>query len=154
MNWGIFIYMRIIITESKLERLKEFVKTNDIKSTIKLMGGVDTFRKVLNVETPKDFLHQLFDGMSKSEIKGDTVYYFRKNYSLLLIKKIPNIDKIVIFSRYTEFWEPLKLVYGFNMSQIKKVFKEWFGETYGMNMKNVSVEPWYYNYDYPKENEQ
>lgn len=138
--------MRIIITESKLERLKEFVKSNDIKTSIRDMGGVDTFRKVLNVETPKDFLHQLFDGMEKKEIDGASIYYFRKNYSLLLVKKITNIDKIVIFSRYTEFWEPLKLVYGLNMNQIKRVLKEWFSETYGMgmNMKKVSVEPWHY----------
>ena len=49
--------MKIIITENKVEKLKSLIKNGGPRMVIQLMGGLDTFSKVLDIKGPMGFLH-------------------------------------------------------------------------------------------------
>jgi len=78
--------MKILITENKVERLKELIKTNGVNQVIDLMGGFDTFCKVMNIEGFMDFLH-LFDDLEQvqSEEKENlTLFRHKKGHNLMV----------------------------------------------------------------------
>ena len=72
--------MKIIITENKVERLKGLIKTNGVNQVIDLMGGFDTFCKVMNIDDFMDFLH-LFDDLEQvqsEENENLTLFRYKK----------------------------------------------------------------------------
>ena len=75
--------MKIIITQNKVERLKDLIKNIGTKQVINLMGGWDTFCKVMNIEGFMDFLH-LFDDLDV--VQSDK----KENFTL---GNKPNISK-------------------------------------------------------------
>ena len=85
--------MKIIITENRVERLKELIKTQGTDKTIKQMGGWDNFCKGLNIEGPivKDKASFLISGRRtyadvflglSDEFKGNSLYFYDLNAKL------------------------------------------------------------------------
>ena len=128
--------MKIIITENKVERLKELIKTNGVKQVIVLMGGFDTFCKVMKIESPMDFLH-LFDDLEEvqSEEKKDwTLFRYKKGNNLMIYDRK---SKEVYFS-YDEIWSFLEDKFGLYLNaDVQVVTKKWLGEVY--NLRGVTT---------------
>lgn len=118
--------MKIIITENKVEKLKELIKTQGVDTVIRLLGGWETFSKIFNIETPMDFL-QLFDGLSTvKSIKRPymTLYRYTEGQNILIYDK----DAKSLFVNWREMWKILKEMFGLTYSGIQKLIQKWTEE--------------------------
>ena len=84
--------MKILITENKLEKVlkqlgsKKTVHMLGTESTINNVGGWKNFCKILNIESPMDFLH-LFDDLEQvqsEEYKNQTLFRNKKGYNYIV----------------------------------------------------------------------
>ena len=129
--------MKIIITENKVERLKDLIKTNGVIQVIDLMGGWDTFCKVMNIEGPMDFLH-LFDDLDivQSEEKENlTLFRHKKGNNLMVYDRK---SKEVYISTY-DIWSFLDDKFDLTYSVIQGVTEKWLGEVY--NLRGITTKP-------------
>ena len=127
--------MKIIITENKVERLKELIKTNGVKQVIDLMGGFDTFCKVMNIEGPMDFLH-LFDDLDvvQSEEKEHwTLFRYKKGNNLMIYDR----KSKEVYISYDDIWSFLKDEFDLTTPVVQGVTKKWLGEVY--NVRGVTT---------------
>ena len=127
--------MKVIITENKVERLKELIKTNGVNQVIDLMGGFDTFYKVMNIEGPMDFL-QLFDDLEvvqSEENQNLTLFRYKKGNNLMIYVRINE----VVYICYREIWSFLVDKFGLNDSETQSLTQEWLGEVY--NLRGVTT---------------
>ena len=127
--------MKIIITENKVERLKGLIKTNGVNQVIDLMGGFDTFYKVMNIEGPMDFLH-LFDDLEvvqSEENQNLTLFRYKKGNNLMIYVRINE----VVYISYREIWSFLVDKFGLNDSETQSLTQEWLGEVY--NLRGVTT---------------
>jgi hypothetical protein len=129
--------MKIIITENKVERLKDLIKTNGVKQVIDLMGGFDTFCKVMNIEGFMDFLH-LFDDMEvvQSEEKEHwTLFRYKKGNNLMIYDRK---SKEVYFN-YDEIWSFLEDKFDLTTPVVQAVTKKWLGEVYNLSVSTTFI---------------
>ena len=127
--------MKVIITENKVERLKYLLNREGPKATIKLMGGFDTFCKVMNIEGPMDFLH-LFDDLEvvqSEENQNLTLFRYKKGNNLMIYVRINE----VVYICYREIWSFLVDKFGLNDSETQSLTQEWLGEVY--NLRGVTT---------------
>ena len=127
--------MKILITENKVERLKELIKTNGTRQVVNLMGGFDTFCKVLNINSPMDFLH-LFDDLEvvQSEEKKDwTLFRYKKGNNLMIYDRISN----EVYFSYDDIWSFLEDKFDLTTPVVQVVTKKWLGEVY--NLRGVTT---------------
>ena len=127
--------MKIIITENKVEKLKGLIKTNGVNRVIDLMGGFDTFCKVMNIEGPMDFL-QLFDDLEvvqSEENQNLTLFRYKKGNNLMIYER--RIE--VVYISYREIWSFLVDKIGLNDSETQSLTQEWLGEVY--NLRGVTT---------------
>ena len=124
--------MKIIITENKVERLKELIKINGTSQVVNLMGGFDTFCNVFNIESPMDFLH-LFDDMEvvQSEEKEHwTLFRYKKGNNLMIYDRKSNEVHI----SYDEIWSFLENKFDLTYPVVQAVTKKWLGEVYNLRV--------------------
>ena len=129
--------MKIIITENKVERLKDLIKNIGTKQVINLMGGWDTFCKVMNIEGFMDFLH-LFDDLDvvQSDKKENfTLFRYKKGDNLMIYDRI---SKEVYISTY-DIWSFLDDKFELTHPVIQGVTKKWLGEVY--NLRGITTKP-------------
>ena len=127
--------MKIIITENKVDKLKELIKTNGVKQVIDLMGGFDTFCIVMNINSPMDFLH-LFDDLDivQSEEKEHWTLFRYKKWNNLMV--YDRKSKEVYFS-YDDIWSFLEHKFDLTYPVVKVVTKKWLGEVY--NLRGITT---------------
>jgi len=128
--------MKIIITENKVERLKELIKINGTSQVVNLMGGFDTFCNVFNIESPMDFLH-LFDDMEvvQSEEKEHwTLFRYKKGNNLMIYDR--KSKEVYISNK--EIWSFLDGKFDLTYLVIQAVTKKWLGEVY--NLRGITTE--------------
>jgi len=128
--------MKIIITENKVDKLKELIKDIGTIRIVNLMGGFDTFCKVMKIDGFMDFLH-LFDDLEvvQSEEKKDwTLFRYKKGNNLMIYDRK---SKEVYFS-YDEIWSFLEDKFGLYLNaDVQVVTKKWLGEVY--NLRGVTT---------------
>ena len=128
--------MKIIITENKFkDTIKLSLKEYGTQTTIDNVGGLDNFCKVLNIESPMDFLH-LFDDLDvvQSEEREEwTLFRYRKGENLMIYNR-----KIqYVYFNYTEIWLVLIKKFGLKNSEIQELTQEWLDEVY--NLRGVTT---------------
>ena len=128
--------MKVLITENKFkDTIKLSLKEYGTQTTIDNVGGLDNFCKVLNIESPMDFLH-LFDDLDvvQSEEREEwTLFRYRKGKNLMIYnRKI----KYVYFN-YKEIWLVLIKKFGLKNSEIQELTQEWLDEVY--NLRGVTT---------------
>jgi len=132
--------MKIIITENTLEKVKNIIKRQGMNNTIQLMGGFDTFRKVLNINSYEDYLH-LFDDLEEvqSEEKEHwTLFRYEKGNNLMIYDRISK----EVYINYDEIWSFLKDKFDLTYPVVQAVTKKWLGEVYnlrGITTKNKKL---------------
>jgi hypothetical protein len=122
--------MKIIITENKVERLKELIKDIGTSQVVNLMGGFDTFCKVMNIEDFMDFLH-LFDDLEQvqSEEKENlTLFRYKKGHNLMVYDR--KSKEVYISNK--EIWSYLNGKFDLTYLVVQAVTKKWLGEVYDL----------------------
>ena len=119
--------MKVLITENKI---KNVLKQSGTEKTIKLLGGWENFCKVLNIETPMDFLH-LFDDLEqvKSEKKENwTLFRYKKGENLMIYDRK---NEIVYINNY-EIWLFLEDKFGLSYYETQRITQDWLDEVYNL----------------------
>ena len=126
---------KILKEESLRYSLIDEIKNNGIKETIKLVGGIDNLFKVLNVNSPMDFLH-LFDDMDvvQSEEESDLrLFRYKPKHNLMVYdRKIGDI-----YISYVEIWSVLEDNFGLKYSEIQELTNRWLDEVY--NLRGITI---------------
>jgi len=128
--------MKIIITENKLEKV---LKQSGTEKTIKLLGGLENFCKVFNVETPMDFLH-LFDDLEQvqsEEYENYTLFRYKKGNNYIIYDR----ENEEVYISYYEIWSFLEDNFGLDDYEIKSLTEGWLDEVY--NLRGVTTEKHY-----------
>jgi hypothetical protein len=133
--------MKMIITEDQQKlvssKLHDMIKKYGIKIASKSVGGSKNLLKILNINSPMDFLH-LFDDFDFDKIKHGipirnlTFFRYRPNNILLIY----NRKKREIYVNYDDIWSVLSDNFELEYSEIQKLLKIWLDKTF--NLKDVT----------------
>ena len=124
--------MKIIITENKFkDTIKLSLKEYGTQTTIDNVGGLDNFCKVLNIESPMDFLH-LFDDLDVVQSEQNeylTLFRYIKGDNLMIYERKSNVVRI----NYQEIWSILRSEFGLSPDETKSLTKKWLDEVYNLS---------------------
>lgn len=136
--------MKYIITESQNDNLKvllkQVIKSKGVLTTIKSVGGFDNFVKIMDVDSPRDFLNLFndLDAVQSGEDPDWTLFRFKPEHNLMIYNRRRDL---VYINRY-EIWEILKDIFVLIDFEVFKLIKEWLGEVYniwGVTPFDVSI---------------
>ena len=129
--------MKIIISESQNDNLKvllkQLIRSKGIQIAFSSVNGFDNFVKIMDINSPMEFLH-LFDDLEQvqSEEEPDwTLFRYKPKKNLMIYERKYDY----VFINYEEIWKPLLDVGLFN-PDIKELIKEWLSEVY--NLRGVT----------------
>jgi hypothetical protein len=131
---------KILKEESLRHSLIDELKNYGIIETSELVGGIDNLFKVLNVNSPMDFLH-LFDDLDQvqSEEKKDwTLFRYKPRHNFMFYDR----KNGYVYISYYEIWSVLKDNFGLNYSEIQQLTKRWLDEVY--NLKGITTKSTFY----------
>jgi hypothetical protein len=125
--------MKYIITESQELSLKNKLKNKlnnfGIEITSKIVGGKDNLFKLLNIESPMDFLH-LFDDLNVVESEEDpnwTLFRYKPKENLMTYDRKHNIIYISF-----KIWTILSITFKLEYSEIQQLTERWLSEEYDL----------------------
>lgn len=123
-----------IITEQQNNKLTidliNRIKSNGWDKTAKIVGGNENMVKILNINTPMDFLH-LFDDMDvvrSKKRRNWTLFRYIPHKNLMVYDKE---DGVVWFDN-SEIWSDLAIIFGLKNSEIKQITKDWLEKVYNL----------------------
>jgi hypothetical protein len=138
--------MKVIITENQLKLIKENVSNkarqiliDRIKSvgfikTSEIVGGLDSLMKILNINSPMEFLH-LFDDLDVVQSEENpvwTLFRYKPKHNLMIYERKYDY----VFINYDKIWEVLEDVFNLEYSEIKELTQEWLSSVY--NLRGVT----------------
>lgn len=143
--------MKIIITEDQFNLIKENkfildIKEFGFKEISELVGGNKNLLKLLEINTPEEFLslYNDLDVVQSEEKEGVTLYRYKKGYNLMRYdKKTRNID-----INYNDIWSVLINTFELNYGDIQALIKAWLETTYNLrgsipyHMRIEKTESW------------
>jgi len=116
-------------------RVMTMIKDLGVEKTFQMVGGFDNFKKIMNIETPMDYLH-LFNGMTpieSEEISGLYKYPYKENHNLMVFSYIVNrlyIDDAKIVDVLRDDFE-------LNNNDAINYLYDWLGQEY--NLKDFMI---------------
>ena len=121
---------KILKEETLKQSLMDEIKEIGFNDTANLVGGIDNLFKILNINTPMDFLH-LFDDLDvvQSEEESDWTLFRYKPKQNLMIYNRKNKD---VYIGYYEIWSVLENHFGLNNTEIQVLTEMWLGEVYNL----------------------
>ena len=125
---------KILKEETLKQNLIDEIKEYGFKDTAEMVGGIDNLFKVLNIETPMDYLH-LFDDLDvvQSEEKpGCTLFRYKPKHNFMI-----TIEKIV-YINYDEIWSVLGEHFELSYTETQELTKIWLNEVY--NLRGITTE--------------
>ena len=135
------IVKRVIKENALKSSLIDMIKNDGWKEATDMVGGEKNLIKLLNINTPMNFLH-LFDDLDvvQSEQNPDWTLFRYKPKKNLMIYNRKNDN---VYINYDEIWEVLEDVFNLEYSEIKDLTKEWLFEVY--NLRGITPKtprPW------------
>jgi hypothetical protein len=128
--------MKIIITENKFkDTIRLSLKEYGTQTTIDNVGGLDNFCKVLNIESPMDFLH-LFDDLEQVhslEEENWVLFRYKKGENLMIYDR----KSEDVYINYHEIWSFLEDKFGLNYDDIQSLTQKWLDEV--NNLRGVTT---------------
>ena len=118
------------VSNRRQEKLIHLIKSLGIDKASKAVGNIDNLFKVLNIETPMDFLH-LFDdlGVVQSEEKENwTLFRYTPKHNLIIYDR----ENDYVYFNYYEIWSFLEDGFGLNYSETQELTKTWLDEVYDL----------------------
>ena len=127
--------MKYIITEDQENTLgsllNQLIKSKGLGTTIKSVGGIDNFIKIMGMNSPMEFLH-LFDSLDVVQSEGNpdwTLFRYTPEHNLIVYDRA----KKHVYFNHEKIWTYLKEGFGLNHSEIQEFTKEWLSETYNLS---------------------
>ena len=123
--------MKIIIRDELVNNLREQIKRLGVSEVVKLVGGVDIFCKVLNIDGFMDFLH-LFDNLEQvqsEEKEYFTLFRYKKGNNLMIYDR----KSKEVYIDYDEIWSFLEDKFDLTFSVAQGVIKKWLDEVYNLS---------------------
>jgi hypothetical protein len=138
--------MKVIITENQLKLIKEDISNkarqiliDRIKSvgfikTSEIVGGLGNLMKILNINSPMEFLHFFddLDVVQSEEKPGWTLFRYKSKHNLMIHDR----KNKTVHINYEEIWKVLGNVFNLEWSKIDELLKEWLFEVY--NIRGVT----------------
>jgi len=128
------------VSNRKQEKLIVLIKTLGVTKASKAVGNIDNLFKVLDINSPMDFLH-LFDNLDvvqSEEEKNWTLFRYEPKQNLMVYNRKNDYVRI----NYNEIWSFLEEYFGLNYSQTQQLTEEWLSEVY--NLSNITTNSQFY----------
>ena len=126
---------KILKEETLKQNLIDEIKEYGFKDAAEMVGGIDNLLRILNINTPMDFLH-LFDDLDvvQPEEKPDwTLFRYKPKQNLMIYNRKNNY----VYINYDEIWSVLEEHFGLKYSEIQELTKMWLGEVY--NLRGITT---------------
>ena len=141
---NIYINMKYIITESQNNKLTsnliDRIKSDGWKKTARLIGGEKSLMKLLDINSPEDYL-ELFNDMDVTQSKKTpqlTIFRYGPRKTMLLDRRQWLDPEIQVDSDI--IWFPLKNYFGMDYLDSQKILKKWLKDSYGVEgLKPIPV---------------
>jgi hypothetical protein len=117
------------------EKLIDLIKTLGVTKASKAVGNIDNLFKVLDINSPMDFLH-LFDDLDvvQSDEKPNwTLFRYKPNHNLMIYNKSYGI----VYTNYDEIWGVLETVFGLYYNEIQELTEKWLRDVY--NLRRITT---------------
>ena len=121
-------------------RIHNMIKDLGVTNIINMVGGINNLFKLLDINSPTDFLH-LFDDLEQvqsEEEKDWTLFRFKPKHNLMIYDRK---YEVVYINKY-DIWSVLKDHFGLNNIEIQELTQEWLSEVY--NLSGVTTKPMAY----------
>jgi hypothetical protein len=122
----------LLIENQLRDELINIIKYDGWKDAIIYVGNNDNLKKVINFETPLDFLN-LFNDLEvvqSVEIDDYILFRYEKGKNLIAYNQKNGNGSI----NYYEIWSFLESYFGLKDNEIKELTKEWLSETYNLRV--------------------
>ena len=129
------IIRKILKEENLKQNLKQQVKDYGMQDAAELVGGMDNFLSLMNIESPVDFLH-LFDDMEvvqSKEEKDWTLFRYKPKNNIMVYDIIIN----EVYINYDEIWSVLQSHFDIHYFEIQELTKRWLVDVY--NLRNITI---------------
>jgi hypothetical protein len=124
------------VSNRRQEKLMGLIKDYGVDQASKAVGGIDNLFKILDINSPMDFLH-LFNGLEQvqSEEKKDwTLFRYKPRHNFMFYDR----KNKKVYISYRDMWVFLKENFGLTRSEIKTLTKEWLRKDY--NLRGIRTE--------------
>ena len=137
--------MKILISERQKNLLVEnqlrdelinIIKYDGWEDAIIYVGNTDNLKKVINFETPLDFLN-LFNGLEvvqSVEINDYILFRHEKGKNVIAYNQKNGNGYI----NYYIIWSFLESYFGLNYDEIQELTTEWLSEVYDLRVNNTT----------------
>lgn len=142
--------MKIIITEDRLDKLKELIKTQGVKKTAQLAGGINTLAKVLGFDTIPEYIYQYLTENTYPDYGWESHDFYREqvdkygDHQFYINDKLSfdytNSGKFILKTKldiYPWLYDELGEIFEVDGEDIfgwKDVFKKWFTDNTGLKV--------------------
>ena len=120
------------ISNRRQERLMNIIKNNGVDSAIKVVGGINNLFRILDINSPMDFLH-LFDDL---KIIKDTKFLWfvdKRDQQIMVYDRKLNYNYI----NQRKILDILTSFFGLNFKDVNNLVIEWVRNSYGLNVTKV-----------------
>jgi hypothetical protein len=130
----------LLIENQLRDELINIIKYDGWKDAIIYVGNNDNLKKVINFETPLDFLN-LFNDLEVVQsinLKEFLLFRYEKGKNLITYNQKNGNGYI----NYYIIWSFLESYFGLKDNEIKELTKEWLSETYNLRVTTTNKEIW------------
>ena len=142
--------MKIIITEGKVEILKELIKTRGIKEAISVIGGLSNLVKVLGYDTVPEYIYQYLTENLYPDYGWESPDYYKEEIKrfgeiLFNVNDSPSYEyklhydggtHLDIYQKMFNQMEEIFSIDGDNSVWLK-VFGKWFKKNTGLKVDRI-----------------
>ena len=138
--------MKILITERQKNLLIEnqlsdelinIIKYDGWKEAIRYVGNITNLKKVINFETPLEFLNLFNDLEVVQSVDDDDYILFRYEKGKNII--VYNQKNGNGYINYYIIWSFLDSYFDLNYTEIQELTKEWLSETYNLRVTTTGA---------------
>lgn len=118
-------------------RVMTMIKDLGSEKTFQVVGSFERFKKIMNIETPMDYLH-LFDGITPIESEESPelfIYQYKENHNMMVFSRINDVlyidsDRIV---------DVLRDEFELNNNDTIDYLYDWLGEEYNLKEDFIMI---------------
>lgn len=141
--------IRYILKEetSLKHRVENLFKNIGLIGTLNIVGGFERFKKIMNIETPMDYL-RLFEGMDSASLsEGEALedepivydfYRFKKGNNFMVTYNHWSSGEKRVILHWEIIWDVLQDNFGLTYSEANELLTRWVDDVY--NFENFYVD--------------
>ena len=127
---------KILKEENLKQNLKQQIKDYGLLGTSDLVDGIENLFKLLDINSPMDFLHLFDDLKVVHKKKNNKIYYINDLGEVLMYYQVPQtydgeMNKSV-YVDYINIWSILQFHFKMPHSKVADIVRDWAVEVYGL----------------------